>query len=139
LLNKQEMSHRSIQDRSKQGRIKKAVLDKTRQLKPCPADAPKIVVLDLSRTSADQTVIEWGIYGQDAYEFLVDTRTGGTISERGVRLNNGAFSMTETISAVIIPRKIEDATGVHLTGDVLLNPKARRPIPRELLQRIATY
>lgn len=121
-----------------QGRIEKAVLDKIRQLKPCPADAPKIVVLDLSRTFADQTVIGWGIYGQDEYQLLVDTRTGRSISERVVRLDNGAFSITETISAVIIPRKIEDATGVHLTGDVLLNPKARRPIPVELLQQIAT-
>jgi hypothetical protein len=119
-----------------QGRIKEAVLGKIRQLKPCPADAPKIVVLDLSRTSADQTVIGWGIYGQDAYRLLVDTRTGRTISERGVRLDNGAFSITETISAVIIPRRIENATGVHLTGDVLLNPKAGRPIPPELLQQI---
>jgi hypothetical protein len=117
-------------------RIKKAVLKKIRQLKVGPADAPKIVVLDLSRTYADEILVGWGIQGQDAYEWLVDKRTGKTVSGRDIRLNNGAFSMTKSISAVIIPRKIEDATGIHLIGDAILNPEATTPISAELLTQI---
>lgn len=119
-------------------RIKEAVLKKIRQLKKTPINIPKIVILDLSRTFADQILIGWGIYGQDAYEWLVDKRTGEMISGRNVRLNNGAFSITETVSAVIVPRRIKDNSGVHLIGDILLNPKARNPISVELLEQIAS-
>lgn len=117
-------------------RIKKAVLKKRRQLKAAPADAPKIVILDLYRTYADGITVEWGLQGQDAYQWLVDKRTGETVAGGDVRLNNGAFSITKTISAVVIPRKTEDASGIRLLGDVILNPNARIRIPDELLKLI---
>jgi hypothetical protein len=117
-------------------RIKEAVLKKIRQLKVTPVNAPKIVILDLYRTYADETTVGWGLQGQDAYQWSVNKRTGETVASGDVRLNNGAFSITKTVSAVVIPRRTEDASGIHLVGDVILNPNARTPISTELLKPI---
>lgn len=117
-------------------RIKEAVLKKIRQLKVTPANAPKMVILDLYRTHADEITVGWGLQGQDAYQWLVDKRTGETVASGDVRLNNGAFSITKTVSAVVIPRRTEDKSGIRLVGDVILNPNARIPISSELLRPI---
>jgi hypothetical protein len=117
-------------------RIKEAVLKKIRQLKVTPVNAPKIVILDLYRTHADAITVGWGLQGQDAYQWLVDKRTGETVASGNVRLNNGAFSITKTVSAVVIPRRIESESGTCLVGDVVLNPNAAIPIRHEILKSI---
>ncbi len=118
-------------------RIEDTILGKVKQLKKAPQGSSKIVILDLSRHLAADIYADWAMLGQEETKMYFDKVTGEFVGMEGVRAG-GAFSVTNTVSAVITTQRIFNDKDWKLTGICCINPNADIPISEDILRTLTS-